>query len=71
VAAIEAAPPAVLETDRATAYAVRVYSGQSADLPPGERIARVIAALEGQRMDIPAELTTNPYDAASYIEANS
>ena len=34
----------------AAAYAVRVWNGQSPDVPVGERIARVIRALEGQNM---------------------
>ena len=34
----------------AAAYAVRVWNGQSVDVPVGERIARVIRALEGQKL---------------------
>lgn len=34
----------------AIAYAVRVWSGQSVDLPTKERLSRVIRALEGQNL---------------------
>ncbi len=33
-------------------YALRIWSGQSPDLPRAERIARVAAGLEGQKMNM-------------------
>lgn len=35
---------------KALAYAMRVWSGQSVDLPVKERLSRVICALEGQNL---------------------
>ena len=32
------------------AYAARVWAGQSVDVPRGERVARIMAALEGQNL---------------------
>ena len=36
----------------AQAYALRIWSGQSADLPRAERLARVAAGLAGQGMSM-------------------
>jgi hypothetical protein len=46
VAAIEA----TVTNDAAQAYAMRVWGGQSVDVPPAERKERVMAALRGQNM---------------------
>ena len=45
----EVAP--VVSNDKAQAYADRVWSGQSPDVPVAERLSRVRAALAGQSMD--------------------
>ena len=36
----------------AQAYAMRIWSGQSVDLPRAERVRRVAAGLEGQNMSM-------------------
>ena len=48
VAAIEA--PVVDVVNPAQAYALRVWSGQSVDVPPAERKERVMNALRGQNL---------------------
>ena len=42
----------VVEMSKAQAYALRVWSGQSPDLPRNERMRRVALALEGQGMSM-------------------
>lgn len=37
-------------SDMAQTYAMRVWSGQSVDVPPAERKERVFAALRGQNL---------------------
>jgi hypothetical protein len=39
-----------VKTGEARAYALRVWSGQSNDLPRSERIERVMSALKGQNL---------------------
>ena len=41
--------PAVVD-NRAQAYAMRVWAGQSVDVPPAERKERVFNALRGQNL---------------------
>ena len=53
----------------AQAYAQRVWSGQSVDVPPAERIERVCNALKGQNMDIPSMSFLHP-DADRYTKAS-
>lgn len=48
VAAIAVQEPST--NDAAQAYAMRVWSGQSVDVPRAERIERVMAALRGQNL---------------------
>ena len=40
----------VVEDNRAQLYAMRVWGGQSVDLPPAERKERVFNALRGQNL---------------------
>ena len=40
----------VVEDNRAQAYAMRVWGGQSVDVPPAERKERVFNALRGQNL---------------------
>jgi len=41
---------AIEQPSPAKAYAMRVWAGQSVDVPPAERLARVHAALVGQNL---------------------
>lgn len=49
VSAVERGSP-LLDRMKSQAYAMRVWSGQSPDVPRAERIARCIRALEGQNL---------------------
>ena len=50
-ATIEVVAVALVSINPAQAYADRVWSGQSPDVPVAERLERVRAALAGQGMD--------------------
>lgn len=50
--AIEAPVAAPVVDDAAQAYALRVWDGQSPDVPLQERIVRVLNALKGQSLSI-------------------
>lgn len=45
-------PPKAQEPSKAQAYALRIWSGQSSDLPRAERVRRVTAGVEGQGMSM-------------------
>lgn len=47
-------------------YALRIWHGQSVDVPIGERIERVVNGLRGQDMCI--EVTLPHADAARYLD---
>jgi hypothetical protein len=54
--------------DAAASYAVRVWNGQSPDVPVGERITRVLNALKGQNL-IVKDLSMLHADANRFMEA--
>ena len=56
----------VYEYSAAQAYALRIWSGQSVDLPIAERVQRVVNGLRGQSMSIDVNLP-HP-DAARFLE---
>ena len=62
------APEVVESVDNsaAQAYALRIWSGQSVDLPIAERVQRVVNGLRGQSMSIDVNLP-HP-DAARFLE---
>lgn len=47
---MEVFPPVVTDNADAQAYAMRVWGGQSVDVPPAERKERVFNALRGQNL---------------------
>ena len=63
VAAIEA--PA---DNKAQAHAIRIWNGQSVDVPVIERVARIVNGLKEQGMSLDIELP-HP-DAARYLNAH-
>lgn len=54
------------EEGKATAYALRIWHGQSVDVPIGERVERIVNGLRGQGMSIDVIL---PHaDAQRYLD---
>lgn len=71
-AVLIAKPPAVVAKPlpvidpAAQAYALRVWNGQSVDVPPTERAERVVSALEGQDLD--TNVTLPNADAMRFLK---
>jgi len=57
--------PAIVDNAAAQAYAIRIWEGQSVDVPIPERVERVVNGLRGQKLSIDVNLP-HP-DAARFL----
>lgn len=62
---VEAVEVIGADSSAAQAYALRIWGGQSADVPLHERVERVVNGLRGQNLSI--EVTLPHPDAARFL----
>ena len=68
VAAVELPAVAPVEVTRQQGHALRIWNGQSVDVPVVERVRRIVAGLTEQ--GLPLDITLPHPDAARYLNAH-